>query len=58
MQAQRLDLVEAASEELIASYWFASDGSKPLLHALVRYQGADGVSYALESHLRTAYWER
>lgn len=58
MLGQRLDLLDATSGELEASYWFASDGSPPLLHALVRYEGAGGVSYALKSHLRTAYWER
>jgi len=56
--SQRLDLMDASGSELLASYWFASDGSAPLLHVLVRYQGAGGESYALQSHVRTAYWER
>lgn len=41
-----------------AHYWFAADGQAPLLHALVRYEGPAGVTYALQSLERTAYWKR
>lgn len=41
-----------------ARYWFAADGSAPWLHALVRFEGPQGITYALASHERTAYWKR
>ena len=41
-----------------ARYWFAADGSAPLLHVLVRFEGPQGVTYSLKSHERTAYWKR
>lgn len=39
-------------------FWFATDGSAPWLHALVRYEGPRGRTYRLRSIERTAYWER
>jgi hypothetical protein len=44
--------------EVRARYWFAADGSAPWLHALVQYEGPDGVRYRLKSLERTAYWKR
>lgn len=41
-----------------ARFWFAADGNAPLLHALVRFEGPQGITYALKSHERTAYWKR
>ena len=53
----RIDLLRGRSTE-VASYWFAADGSAPLLHALVRYEDATGVSFELVSLDRYPYWER
>ena len=58
IDAYRLDLLEERGSGVAASYWFAADGSAPLLHALVQYEGPGGVSYRLRSHERTAYWLR
>ncbi len=41
-----------------ARYWFAAEGQAPWLHALVRYEGPQGVTYRLKSHDRLAYWKR
>lgn len=41
-----------------ARFWFDADGSAPRLHALVRYEGPQGVTYRLKSRERTAYWKR
>lgn len=41
-----------------ARFWFAADGSAPRLHALVRFEGPQGITYALQSQERTAYWKR
>lgn len=41
-----------------ARYWFAVDGSAPWLHALVRFEGPQGITYRLKSHERLAYWKR
>jgi hypothetical protein len=41
-----------------ARFWFAADGGAPLMHALVRFEGPQGITYALKSHERTAYWKR
>lgn len=41
-----------------ARYWFAADGSAPWLHALVRFEGPQGVTYRLAQHERLAYWKR
>jgi len=41
-----------------ARFWFAADAGAPLLHALVRFEGPQGITYALKSHERTAYWKR
>jgi hypothetical protein len=38
--------------------WFAADGTAPWLHALVRYGDDRGVTFALKSLQRSAYWER
>lgn len=40
-----------------ADYWFLADGSAPALHALAEYSGPNGITYALRSQERTAYWE-
>ena len=43
-------------------YWFAVDGSPPMLHALVQYAGPDPagnpITLRLRSLERRAYWER
>lgn len=57
LDAHRLVLEDAAGAAL-ATYWFAADGTAPWLHALVRYEGPDGLSYRLRSLAREAYWER
>ncbi len=44
--------------EVRARYWFAAEGSAPWLHALVQYEGSDGLTYRLQSLERTAYWKR
>jgi hypothetical protein len=41
-----------------ARYWFAADGGAPWLHALVRFEGPQGITYRLRSHERLAYWKR
>jgi hypothetical protein len=41
-----------------ARYWFAAEGSAPWLHALVRFEGPQGITYRLQSHARLAYWKR
>jgi hypothetical protein len=54
--AARVELVAAG--EVRARYWFAREARAPWLHALVRYEGPNGVSYALRSIERLAYWKR
>ena len=44
--------------ERVGDYWFAADGTAPMLHALVRFEGPGGQSYRLASLGRRAYWER
>ena len=44
----------AGGEE--AHYWFAADGSPPMLHVMVKYRGPFGTRYDLESHTRDVYW--
>jgi hypothetical protein len=56
VRAWRVTLDRDGTEH--ARFWFAADGAAPWLHALVRYQGADGVRYELRSLERTAYWKR
>ena len=41
-----------------ARFWFAADGGAPLLHALVRYEGADGLRFELTDLQRYPYWAR
>ena len=41
-----------------ARYWFAADATAPMMHALVRFEGPQGVTYQLAKHERTAYWKR
>lgn len=41
-----------------ARFWFAADGGAPWLHALVRYEGPQGITYVLKKLERTAYWLR
>ncbi len=55
--AHRLEL-SGPSGRGARTYWFAADGTAPMLHALVRYQGPGGVSFTLQSLERSAYWER
>ena len=50
--------LETPEGEVEARYWFAADGGAPWLHALVRYEGPQGITYRLASHERTAYWKR
>lgn len=38
-------------------YWFAADGSAPMLHVMVQYTGPNGQSYRLKEQRRWAYWE-
>ena len=52
-----LELAER-SGAVVARYAFAADGSAPLLHALVSYEGPNGESHRLRALERTAYWER
>jgi hypothetical protein len=56
VDAHELDL-RTPEGTVEARFWFAADGSAPRLHALVRYEGAQGVTYKLESIERTAYWK-
>ena len=39
-------------------YWFAADGTAPMLHVMVQYEGPGGISYRLRSLERRAYWKR
>lgn len=57
VEAYRVELRDER-DDVEATYWLAADGSAPWLHALVRYDGPDGVTYRLRSIERTAYWER
>jgi len=41
-----------------ARYWFAADESAPWAHALVRFEGPQGITYRLAKHERLAYWKR
>jgi len=41
-----------------ARYWFADDATPPMLNALVRFEGPQGITYRLKSHERLAYWKR
>lgn len=50
--------VELADGSWAADYWMLADGAAPSLHALARYVGPRGESYALRSQRRYAYWER
>lgn len=42
---------------VLERFWFAADERPPVLRAMVRYEGQDGVTYALKSIERTAYWK-
>ncbi len=55
IEAFRVDLVAAGEER--ARFWFAAEEGAPWLHALLRYEGPNGVTYRLRSIERTAYWE-
>ncbi len=57
VRAHELDL-RTPDGTVEARYWFAADGSAPWLHALVSYEGPQGVTYRLKSHERLAYWKR
>jgi hypothetical protein len=39
-------------------YWFASESGAPWLNILIAYRGPAGITYALKSNRRWAYWER
>ncbi len=43
---------------VVARYWFAADGTAPMMHALVRFEGPQGITYRLVKHERLAYWKR
>ncbi len=55
VEAHRLEVVMDGGVNL---YWFAGDGGQDWLHIMVKYEGADGVEYALKSKKWWAYWER
>lgn len=57
VDAHRIDLVRP-DRSVEASYWFAADGTAPWLHALVQYEGPEGITYRLKTIERTAYWRR
>ncbi len=57
-RAHRLELVDPQGSAVLERFWFAADGSAPLLHVLLRWEGEDGASAELVSQERTAYWER
>jgi hypothetical protein len=57
VDARRVDLLRPDGS-VEARFWFAADGGAPWLHALVRYEGPEGVTYRLVSLERTKYWER
>jgi hypothetical protein len=57
VRAHELQLVKPDGA-VEARYWFAADASAPWLHALVRYEGPQGVTYRLKRHERKAYWKR
>lgn len=42
---------------VLERFWFASDETAPMLRAMVRYEGPNGVTYRLKSIERTAYWK-
>lgn len=48
----------APVQDQVHDYYFAADGSPPLLHVLVRYDGPNGMAYQLRDHKRDAYWQR
>jgi len=52
INAHRVDL-----EPMGDTFWFHPDGSAPMLHVMVHYQGADGTRYELAEHRRWAYWK-
>jgi hypothetical protein len=56
-RAHTLELVTPEGK-VEARFSFAADGSAPLLHALVAFEGPQGITYKLERHTRTAYWKR
>ncbi|MHC4893793.1 MAG: hypothetical protein ACYTFV_10615 [Planctomycetota bacterium] len=41
-----------------ADYWFAADGTAPLLHALARYEDPTGLTFELTDLQRYPYWAR
>ena len=64
VRAHRLAVspVEGANADNTHHYWFAAEGGHsgktPGLHVMVRYQGPMGITYALKSQTRAAYWKR
>jgi hypothetical protein len=57
VRAHALELVDPKGT-VEARYWFAADAGAPMLHALVRFEGPQGITYALRGHERKAYWKR
>ncbi len=57
VRAHELKLVKPDGS-VEARYWFAADGTAPMLNALVRFEGPQGITYRLKSHERLAYWKR
>lgn len=59
VEAHRLTVTIGSGDNgSTATYWFAADGTAPMLHVMVRYEGPGGQTYALRSLTRNAYWER
>jgi len=57
VRAHEVELVKPDGQ-IEARYWFAADGTAPMLHALVRFEGPQGITYRLKRHERLAYWKR
>jgi hypothetical protein len=57
VRVHELDLLDVDGK-VEARYWFAADAKPPILHALVRFEGPQGIAYALRSLERKAYWKR
>lgn len=57
VRAHELALLEPDGS-VEARYWFAADGTAPWMHALVRFEGPQGITYKLKKHERLAYWKR
>ncbi len=56
VEAREVELLDDAGA-VVERFWFATDSTPPMLNAMVRYEGPNGVTYALKSIERTAYWK-